>query len=185
MTRRSRNAVLLILAGAIGSVAAAQQKSDGWRSAQAGSTLRTVTPGQIQWTDPPAGVARGTPSVEPGGSLRYAALEGDPLKAGVPYTIRLQCSDGYKAAPHWHPEDEHIVVLSGAFSVGTGNAFDSAKLVDIPLHGFGLVPARMNHFALCKGETDIVVYGIGPRLNHWIPAGGAGERAGSANPSER
>jgi hypothetical protein len=28
----------------------------------------------------------------------------------------------------------------------------------------------MNHFAVCRGETDFVVYGIGQRLNHWIPA---------------
>jgi hypothetical protein len=34
-------------------------------------------------------------------------------------------------------------------------------------------PVRMNHFALCKGETDILVYGIGPRINNWIGAGPA------------
>ena len=28
----------------------------------------------------------------------------------------------------------------------------------------------MNHFAVCRGETDFFVYGIGPRLNYWIPA---------------
>jgi hypothetical protein len=147
--------------------------------------VHIVPTGRIEWTDPPAGVARGTPSVAPGGSLRYAPLEGDPLKSGVPYTIRLRCSDGYKVAPHWHPHDEHIVVLSGAFSVGTGNTFDSARLVDIPFDGFGLVPGRMNHFALCRGETDIVVYGVGPRLNNWIPAAGVGARAGNAKPPTR
>jgi len=32
------------------------------------------------------------------------------------------------------------------------------------------VPGRMNHFAVCRGETDFVVYGIGPRLNYWVAA---------------
>ena len=178
MTRRIRNGLLLMLTVAVAATVSAQEKAERAGPLQGGATVRIVTGRQIEWTDPPAGVARGTPSVEPGGSLRYAPLEGDPLKSGVSYTIRLECSDGYKVAPHWHPRDEHIVVLSGAFSVGTGDTFESAKLVDIPLGGFGLVPGRMHHFALCKGETDIVVYGVGPRLNNWIPAAGAGAGTG-------
>jgi len=45
--------------------------------------------------------------------LRYALLRGDPLKPAVPFAIRFQCADGYKVTPHWHPEDENIVVLKG------------------------------------------------------------------------
>jgi hypothetical protein len=52
---------------------------------------------------------RGTPCVDAGSPVRYALLEGDPLKPGVPFTIRLGCDDGYKAAPHWHPTDENVV----------------------------------------------------------------------------
>jgi hypothetical protein len=133
-------------------------------------TIQIITPGEIKWSDPPAGVARGTPSVEPGSSLQYAPLQGDPLKVGVPFAIRLRCADGYKVAPHWHPEDENIVVLKGTFSVGTGDRFDPARTRDIPAGGYGLVPGRMNHFAMCRGETDFFVYGIGPRLNYWVPA---------------
>ncbi len=139
MTRRIRNATIVMLAGAIGQITA-QGQTAGSKSAPIGSTIRVVTSNQIEWTDPPSSVARGTPSVEPGGVLQYTSLEGDPLKPGAPYTIRLRCSDGYKAAPHWHPEDEHIVVLSGTFRVGTGDTFDPARLVDIPRNGFSLVP---------------------------------------------
>ena len=89
-------------------------------------------------------------------------MRGDPLKAGEPYVIRLRCSNGYKVAP--------IVVLQGAFSVGMGDTFEAPLLKDIPTGGYGLVPGRMNHFALCKGDTDILVYGTGPRLNNWISA---------------
>jgi hypothetical protein len=54
---------------------------------------------------------RGTPSVDGGGTLRYALISGEPMKRGAPFTIRLACSDGYKAAPHWHLTDESLVVL--------------------------------------------------------------------------
>jgi hypothetical protein len=108
--------------------------------------------------------------MEPGSPLRYAPINGDPLKPGVPFAIRLQCSDGYKVAPHWHPEDENIVVLKGTFSVGTGDRFNSRGMQDIPTGGYGLVPGRLHHFASCKGDTDFFVYGIGPRLNYWVPA---------------
>ena len=73
-------------------------------------------------------------------------------------------------APHWHSEDENIVVLQGAFSVGMGDNFEASLLKDIPTGGYGLVPGRMNHFALCKRDTDILVYGTGPRLNNRISA---------------
>lgn len=132
--------------------------------------LFIVEPRQIKWTDPPAEVARGTPSIQPGSPLRYTAIQGDPLKPGVPFAIRLSCSDGYIAAPHWHPGDENIVVLKGTFSVGIGDQFDARRAQDIPTGGYGLVPGRMHHFAVCKGETDIFVYGIGPRLNNWVGA---------------
>jgi hypothetical protein len=76
----------------------------------------------------------------------------------------------HKAAPLWHPEDENIVVLQGTFAVGIGDIFDPSRARDIPTDGYGLVPARTHHFAVCKGETDILVYGTGPRLNNWLPA---------------
>lgn len=76
-------------------------------------------------------------------------------------------------------------MLSGTFSVGTGDSFDPARLVDIPRDGFSLVPGRLQHFSVCKGDTDIVIYGTGPRLNHWIPDSGVGARAGVAHPHAR
>src|SRR5262245_45468791 len=93
-------------------------KADAAEAETGGTNPYIVGPGQLKWTDPPAGVARGVPSVESGGHLAYAAMQGDPLNPSVPYAIRLKCPDGCMAAPHWHPEDENIVVLQGTFSVG-------------------------------------------------------------------
>lgn len=50
-------------------------------------------------------------------------LDGDPSRASLPFVIRGKFPDGYRVPPHWHPTDENIVVLSGSFSVGTGDAF--------------------------------------------------------------
>ncbi len=165
--------LVLVGLGATGAGSFAQRATERPTPAQSEAKVRIVAPSQIKWTDPPAGVARGTPSVEAGSPLRYAAIQGDPLTPDVPFAIRLRCSDGYKAAPHWHPADENIVVLEGTFSLGTGDRFDTGRMQDIPTGGYGFVPGRMNHFALCKGETDILVYGIGPRINNWIGAGPA------------
>lgn len=167
---------------AIGAVPLAQSAAEGPTPLPQATTFEIVTPSQLKWTDPPAGAARGTPSVDPGSPLRYASIHGDPLKPDAPFAIRLKCSDGYKAAPHWHPVDENIVVLQGIFSVGTGDRFDTTRMQDIPTGGYGFVPGRMNHFALCKGETDILVYGVGPRLNNWLPASIGGTVGTGAKP---
>jgi len=179
---RIKHTLLFVLlgVGTVATVLVAQRASETPNRAQPAAKPSIVSPDQLRWTDPPAGVARGTPSVEPGGRLRYAAMQGDPLKTGVPFAIRLRCSDGYKAAPHWHPTDENIVVLQGTFSVGRGNRFDPTQMQDIPTGGYGFVAGRMNHFAVCKGDTDIFVYGVGPRLNNWIPV--ATDKSSTATP---
>jgi hypothetical protein len=121
-----------------------------------------VQAGEVKWTNPPAGTAIGTPSVDTGKPLRYALIEGDPSKPGAPFTIRLGCDDGFIAAPHWHPTAENIVVLKGTFALGAGDTFNSSSMQDIATGGYGYMPSRMHHFGLCKGETDLLIYGIGP-----------------------
>ena len=113
-------------------------------------------------------MAHGTPSVVNPVPLRFAVLEGDPLKPGVPFTIELGCADGNKVAPHWHPTDENIVVLRGTFAIATGDKFDPTATHDLVTGAYGFMPKGMHHFAFCKGDTAILVYGIGPFLINWI-----------------
>jgi hypothetical protein len=121
-----------------------------------------VTPDSVKWEAPPAGMFRGAPSTDTTSIWHYAHLEGDPLKPGAPYTIEFGCSDGSKAGPHWHPNDENIVVVRGTFALGTGDAFDSTAMRDLTTGSYAFMPKRVHHFALCKGETLLVEYGIGP-----------------------
>jgi hypothetical protein len=54
---------LLVGSSAIGTVLLAQQATMKPEPAQAATVKHYIlTPSQIRWTDPPAGVARGTPS---------------------------------------------------------------------------------------------------------------------------
>jgi hypothetical protein len=152
------------------------------RAVPAARTHFMVAPGQVKWTDPPAGMSRGTPSVDVG-PLRYALIEGDPLRAGVPFTIRLGCGDGAKVAPHWHPTDENIVVLKGTFGIGPGDVFNPAEVKDISVGSYGFMPRRMHHFGLCKGDTDILVYGVGPFQINWISGPSKNTASNPSKPS--
>jgi anti-sigma factor ChrR (cupin superfamily) len=59
--------------------------------------------------------------VQPGAQL--AVLEGNPLASSGDYTVRLKTPDGYRIAPHWHPQRENVTVLSGTFETGHGGSF--------------------------------------------------------------
>ena len=106
----------------------------------------------LKWMD--------APPVFPAGA-KMAVLQGDPGKTGT-YTVRLKVGDGYKIAPHWHPTTENITVISGTFNLGMGDTFDDSKTTVLTPGAFASMPAKMNHFAWTKGETEVQVHGIGP-----------------------
>ena len=123
-------------------------------------TAMVVEPGSEKWGEVPAAALVGTPSVEMGGTLRLAVIQGDPTKAGRTYTLRLSCTDGLKIAPHWHPTTENVTVVKGAAAVGMGSKWDDAALKDAPLGAFFSAGPQMRHFAQCKGDTVLQVHGI-------------------------
>ena len=112
--------------------------------------LTTAT--EIKWGEPP-------PVFEKGAS--FTVMSGDPSKAGL-FVVRLKMPAGYKIAPHWHPTDEHVTVLSGTFALGMGDKFDKATMKDLPAGGYALLPAEMRHYALAKTEATVQVHGMGP-----------------------
>ena len=82
-----------------------------------------------------------------------------------PYTVRLKFPAHYAIPAHSHPTDEHIVVASGTLTVGMGDRLDESASSNkiLPVGGFALMPAGMNHFAYTtQQETTIVLYGQGP-----------------------
>lgn len=98
----------------------------------------------------------------------YAVVSGDPNKEGSPFVIRFKFPDGAKIAPHWHPTDENITVISGTLFMGMGEKFDETKAKEMPVGSFGLMPKEMRHFGWAKGETIIQIHGIGPFKIFWV-----------------
>ena len=120
-----------------------------------------VAPGAVTWGDAP-------PSLPPG--ARMAVVSGDPTQA-QPFVIRAQMPAGYRIAPHWHPTDEHLTVLSGTVSMGMGETFDRSAMKDLSVGGYAAVPAEMRHFFMAKTAATIQVHGMGPfAVNYVNPA---------------
>jgi quercetin dioxygenase-like cupin family protein len=92
---------------------------------------------------------------------KMAVLQGDPSKAAM-FTIRLDLPDGYKIAPHFHPTDENVTVISGTFLVGMGDKLDASAASVLHAGAFVTAGANMHHFAIARGHTVVQVHAMGP-----------------------
>lgn len=158
--------LLLAVAGIAQAPPARQTAAEKKSASAARGTL--VMPGSEQWMDVPAAALVGTPSVEMGGTVKIAILQGDPMTAGRSYTVRLSCTDGTKIAPHWHPTTENVTVIRGTFLLGMGAKWDDARMKEIPVGGFASAPAQMRHYAQCKGDGVVQVNGIAPFVVNFV-----------------
>ena len=113
---------------------------------------KMIAADQIVWGPAPPALPRGASG---------AVLAGNPAEAG-PFTLRLKVPAGYKIAPHWHPTTEHVTVLSGVFSMGTGDAYDGKALHDMSAGDMSIMTAETRHFAYSKDGAIIQVHGNGP-----------------------
>ena len=129
-----------------------------------------VTPMEIKWGDAPAALPKGA---------RFAVMSGDPGAAG-PYAIRLKIPAGYKVAPHWHPTDESVTVLSGTFSLGMGDTFDQKSMKALPAGGYAFLPAEMRHYAWSKTGAVLQVHGPGPFVINYVNPADDPSKAGAA-----
>ena len=108
-----------------------------------------------------------SPAYPKGGKV--AVLAGDPTKEGQ-YVIRLKAPAGYKVAPHSHPFDEHVTVISGALILDTGDKPDSSRAALKP-GAFVKMPKGAVHYAIFPEATIIQVHGQGPQgINYADPA---------------
>ena len=101
-----------------------------------------------------------SPKLPPG--AQFALLAGDPSKPGVPYVFRAKLPDGYSVPPHWHPMDENVTVVSGTFVLGFGERFDKMATRALPAGSYALLPRKVPHYNVMRGETILQFHGIGP-----------------------
>jgi quercetin dioxygenase-like cupin family protein len=121
-----------------------------------------LAPAQAQAGDHPSPEIKWgpAPAVFPAGA-EMAVLAGNPGGKGL-FTVRLRFPAGYRIAPHTHPTDENVTVISGTFLVGMGKTFDSAKAMTLGAGGFVTAPANEAHFAQAKEATIVQVHAMGP-----------------------
>jgi hypothetical protein len=117
------------------------------------------TPDTIPWGPAP-------PFVAPGAQL--AVLEGNPGASSGDYTVRLKMPDGYRIAPHWHPQRENVTVISGTFKVGMGDIFETNKMTALTAGSFAFLDPDMHHYAMACGEVVVQVHGTAPLQFNYV-----------------
>ena len=116
------------------------------------SAQASHSPPELKWGPAPA--------VFPAGA-QMAVLHGDPSKTSM-FTVRLKMPSGYTIAPHTHPTDENVTVISGTFKVGMGKKVDKANMLTLGAGGFVVAPANEAHYAEAVGATVVQVHAMGP-----------------------
>ena len=118
----------------------------------------TAAAASLKWGDAPPSLPRGA---------KVAVISGDPSKA-EPFVIRAQVPAGYRVAPHWHPGDENLTILSGTVAVGMGDTWDDAKLENASVGGYVGLPAQMKHFFVARTASTFQVHGTGPFVVNYV-----------------
>ena len=108
--------------------------------------------GAVKWGPAP-------PVLPPG--AKFAVIDGDPAAKGL-VTVRLLMPAGYKIAPHWHPTDEHVTVLSGTLGIGMGDTLDMTSGQTLKAGGYAVAPANAHHYAWTKTGATVQVHLNGP-----------------------
>lgn len=115
--------------------------------------------GELKWVSGPASLPAGA---------KVAMLQGDLAKPGA-FVFRLKLPAGYQLKPQSSPAIDRMIVVSGAFNLGTGEKFDSART--IPLYtGYAHWPNKGSFFALTMEETVVEIHGVGPWAVNYVNA---------------
>lgn len=106
-----------------------------------------------------------------GVGVMIATLHGDPSKPGI-YVLRIKWPKNTMSRPHTHPEDRHVVVLSGTWYTGTGETFDPTKAVPLKAGGYMLHPNGKVHWDGTRDDEAVIqITGYGPSGNNFVRQG--------------
>jgi quercetin dioxygenase-like cupin family protein len=132
-------------------------------SAAAGETpgAQTIfTPKDIKWTPAPAGLPAGA---------EIAALFGDPQKDGM-FAMRIRAPRGFRVAPHTHPRQEFVTVISGRISIGIGGTVEPAETRSLPAGSFASIAPTAIHYLRADEDSVYQINALGPwRIDYVDP----------------
>lgn len=90
-------------------------------------------------------------------------LHGDPAAEGTMFSVRLRASRQYVYAPHRHPHDEHVTVISGSLHLGNGATLDRGGATLLQPGDYAFLPREQYHYAWTGPEEVVIqVEAIGP-----------------------
>jgi hypothetical protein len=138
----------------------AQQKIDDLKVDQGNGEAKATTPVEMKWG------AQGGLAM-PG--MEQVNLVGNPSEPG-PYTLRLKFPAGYKLAPHVHPDNREVTILTGTWYTGYGAKFNERALKALPAGSFYTEPANVAHFVEVREPVVIQVSGMGPSGRRFVDA---------------
>lgn len=124
--------------------------SSGSVFSETSEKIHYIIPNQLKWESTPA-----LPK-----NIQVAILFGDPNR-DAPLVMRLKIPAGTKIAPHWHPIDENITVLTGSLNVGMGDNFETANGAKFPTGSFISIPAKHHHYAWFTEDTVLQLNNFG------------------------
>jgi quercetin dioxygenase-like cupin family protein len=101
------------------------------------------------------------PDIFPAG-LAFCVCHGAPDAEGL-FTVRLKAGRGYVFAPHSHPHDEHLTIISGALLLGNGRTLDREAARRLEPGAYAFLPRQQFHYAWAADEDTVFqVSAVGP-----------------------
>jgi hypothetical protein len=126
------------------------------------SMTSTKLPDQIPWK-----VAGNRPPK----TVETALLSGNSSESGLYYNL-TKWYPGFMSAPHWYETDRLCVVVSGIWSVASGEDFEPNDTIPMPAGSFIWRVARTPHYDGVKKDGKepavIAICGIGPITYHLV-----------------
>lgn len=143
--RTSKSIRLLLAAFVIGLISPGLNAAGAEEMMQEPRKAILLSGEEITWSDGPATLPPGT---------KIAILEGDPNLPG-PVTMRIKLPANSTIAPHTHPADERLTVLSGTLYFGLGETLDVSKAKALTPGSFFVMPSGDAMFAFTTEEETV------------------------------
>ena len=79
------------------------------------------------------------------------------------FSVRLRAGEGFVFAPHKHPHDEHVTVISGRLELGEGERIEPGRSRIMEAGGYAFLPREQFHYGRAlSADTTFQVEAIGP-----------------------